>query len=564
MPPPPATSTATAVRPSVGHVVGRTLAELGVDTVFGLLGSGNIVVTNALNAGGARVLTARHEAGAVCMADAWARVTGRVGVASVHQGPGLTNTPTALGEAAKSRTPLLVLCGETPAAALRSNFRIDQHDLVRSVGAVPERIYSAESAATDAARALRRAEVERVPVVLMLPIDLQAEAAPDAAPPAPAPAIPAPSNPGPAAAAIRRAAELVAAAERPLIVGGRGAVLADARADLEALGERIGALLATSAPAHGLFAGLPYDLGMSGGFSTPLAAELLPQADLVLAFGATLNGWTTRHGQLLHPDATLVQVDLEPDAIGANRPVTLGVLGDVAATARALEAELERIGAGGQGLRTPGLAQAIAASRWRDQPYEDEGTEDWIDPRTLSVRLAELLPTELTVAIDSGHFMGYPAMYLDVPDARSWLFGNAFQAVGLGLGAGIGAAVARPDRVTVAAIGDGGAFMALPELETAARLRLRLLVVIYDDAAYGAEVHHFRDLGEELSLVRFPDADLAGVARAFGAEAITVRGTDDLAPVERWLERGTGPLVVDAKVNPHVCAEWLEEAFRAG
>ena len=155
-------------------------------------------------------------------------------------------------------------------------------------------------------------------------------------------------------------------------------------------------------------------------------------------------------------------------------------------------------------------------------------------------------------------------MFLDVPDARAWLFPNGFQAVGLGLGNAIGAAIAEPDRPTVAAIGDGGAFMALAELETAARLKLTLLVVIYDDAAYGAEVHHFAPMGHDVSLVRFPDADLAGIARAAGAKAATVRRTDDLDVVTEWLANPHGPLVLDVKVNPTICAEWLEEAFRAG
>ncbi len=157
-------------------------------------------------------------------------------------------------------------------------------------------------------------------------------------------------------------------------------------------------------------------------------------------------------------------------------------------------------------------------------------------------------------------------MYLDVPDPRAWVFPNGFQAVGLGLGNAIGAAIANPNRPTVAAIGDGGAFMALAEIETAARLHLgNLLVVIYDDAAYGAEVHHFEPMGHDVSLVRFPDADLAAIARAAGANAQTVRNPDDLNVVTDWLEDLRGrPLVLDAKVNPTIVAEWLEEAFRAG
>ena len=288
---------------SVSEVVGATLAQLGVDTVFGLLGSGNAIVTNALVAGGATYHAARHEGGATAMADGWARVTGRVGVASVHQGPGLTNTLTALAEAAKSRTPLLVLAGETPAAARRSNFRIDQHDLVESVGAIADRVHGPTTAAADAARALRRAEVERRPVVLMLPIDIQALPVPAAARVLGQPRR-CRLRPRPGRTCVAEAATLLAHAERPLIIGGRGAVLAGAGAELEALGAHTGALLATTAVAKGLFAGLPFALGIAGGFATPLAAELLPQADVIVAFGATLNHWTTRHGKLIGPQAT--------------------------------------------------------------------------------------------------------------------------------------------------------------------------------------------------------------------------------------------------------------------
>src|SRR4051794_5339180 len=556
------TERASGVR-SVAHVVGETLGGLGVSTVFGVIGSGNLVVTNALCANGATFHAARHEGAAVSMADGWARVSGRVGVCSVHQGPGLTNTITAVTEAAKSRTPMVVLSGEAPAAALRSNFRIDQSGLAASVGALAERVHGPDTAADDAARALRRAEVERRPVVLMLPIDVQAAAAPPAAAATPS-RHPAPLPPAPAVAAVREAAALAAAAQRPVIIAGRGAVLARARDALEALGARTGALLATSAVAHGLFSGLPFAVGISGGFASPLAAELLPDADLVIAFGATLNHWTTRHGALLGPDAKVVQVDLEPGALGAHRPIAVGIVGDARATALALDAELAGLGAGATGWRTDAVREAIAARGWRDEPFEAGGGAGHVDPRTLSIALDEILPAQRTVAVDSGHFMGYPSMYLDVPDARSWVFVNAFQSVGLGLGCAIGAAVARPDRVTVAAVGDGGLFMALAELETAARLALRLLVVVYDDAAYGAEVHHFGPLGEDVSLVRFPDADLAAVARAVGAGGITVREIDDLAPVAEWARDGAGPLVVDAKVDPGVAAEWLAEAFRGG
>ncbi|MEA2256861.1 MAG: hypothetical protein QOG35_2906, partial [Solirubrobacteraceae bacterium] len=298
----------------------------------------------------------------------------------------------------------------------------------------------------------------------------------------------------------------------------------------------------------------------SGGFASPTAARLLGEADLVLAVGATLNVWTTRHGALV-AGTRVIQVDVDEEAIGGHLAVDVGVLGDARATAEALVAAVEAGGADGA-ARPPALARAIRVGRWQDVPYEESTAPATIDPRTLTIALDELLPDERTVAVDSGHFMGWPAMYLRVPDAAGFVFAQAFQCVGLGLANAIGAAVARPDRLTVAAIGDGGALLALGELETLGRLRLPVLVVIYNDAAYGAEVHHFRPMGQAVDAAQFPDTDFAALARAAGCEGATVRSVTDLDAVRGWLARRDGPLVVDAKVDPDVCAEWLEEAFR--
>jgi thiamine pyrophosphate-dependent acetolactate synthase large subunit-like protein len=537
------------------EVVGRTLAALGVRDAFGVLGSGNFIATQALHAAGAAFHHARHEGGAICMADGYARVSGRVGVCSVHQGPGFTNAMTGLTEAAKARTPLLLLAGEAPAAALRSNFRLDQAALATMVGAAAERVHSGESAADDVARALRRAQVERRPVLLSMPLDVQAQPAPVREPPASAPA---PHAPAASAAAVAEVAALIAASRRPVIIAGRGAVLSGAGEALEALGHAIGAVLATSAMGHGLFAGSPWAVGISGGFASPVAARLIAASDLVLAFGASLTRWTTRDGALIDPGAKVVQVDLDPAALGAHRPVDVAVIGDAAAAARALLAA----GVQGSGGRDEALAAEIAAGSWRDVAYEDAGADGRMDPRTLSIALDALLPPDRTVAVDSGHFMGFPPMYLRVPDPAGFVFTQAFQSIGLGLASGMGAAIARPDRLTVACLGDGGALMALPELETLARLRLPMLVVVYNDAAYGAEVHHFHELGHPVELVQFPDTDFAALAEAAGARGLTVRGVENLAALEPWLAERDGPLVVDAKITPDFCAEWLEEAFR--
>jgi thiamine pyrophosphate-dependent acetolactate synthase large subunit-like protein len=297
---------------TVADVVGATLAGLGADCVFGVVGSGNFHVTNALVAGGARFVGTRHEAGAATAADAYARISGRVGVVTVHQGCGLTNAMTGIAEAAKSRTPMVVLAAEPAATALRSNFRVDQDALARAVGAVSDRIHGPDSAVADAARAWYLAAGERRTVVLNLPLDVQAAPADPAAPPDPVTVHP----PRAAEAAVAALASVLASAERPVFIAGRGAL--HARSELETLATACGALLATSAVAKGLFAGNAWSLDVSGGFATPLAAELIGAADVVVGWGASLNMWTTRHGSLVDAGATVVQVDLDPAALGAH------------------------------------------------------------------------------------------------------------------------------------------------------------------------------------------------------------------------------------------------------
>ena len=538
----------------VSEAVGVTLAGLGADTVFGLVGSGNFHVTNALIANGATFVATRHECGAACAADAWARGTGRVGILSVHQGPGLTNALTGITEAAKSRTPLLVLAADVAGAAVRSNFRIDVAALATSVGAVADRLYSPATAVADAARAYRSAQRERRTVVLAMPLDVQAaQCEPPKIPPVPPLAPPAPA---PEAAA--RLAQALTEAERPVFVAGRGARAA--RAALEELADACGALLATSAVAKGLFHGSPWDLGVSGGFASPLAAELITGADLVVGWGSSLNMWTMRHGKLIGPGARVAQVDDDSSAIGAHRPVDIAVPGDVAQTARVLLASLPAQ----PGYRSEGLRDRIAREvRWRDVPYDDQGGDGVIDPRTLTIALDDLLPAERVVAIDSGNFMGYPSMFLSVPDEHGFCFTQAYQSIGLGLASAIGAALAQPDRLPVAALGDGGALMGVSELETVVRLGLPMVIVVYDDEAYGAEVHHFGPDGFALDTVRFPPADVAAIGRGFGCAGVTVRGPGDLGPVRDWLAGPRDrPLVIDAKVASASGSWWLEEAFR--
>ena len=372
---------------SVAEWIGTALArDAGVRTVFGVVGSGNFHVTNALTRNGARFIAARHEGGAAVMADAYARVSGQVGVLSVHQGPGLTNALTGLTEAAKSRTPLLVLAAEVTEPS--SNFHIDQPALAAAIGMIPDRVTAASTVRNDLRRAYRTALIERRAVLLCLPLDVQAQSLADV----PMPPVRVWPRLWPAPEVTVGLADALARAARPVFLAGRGA--RKAKQELTDLSERVGALLATSAVSRGLFHGDPFNLDVSGGFATPVAAELIAGADLVIAWGCALSPWTTRRGDLIGRNATVIQVDANPAALGAVHRVDIGVPSDVATAARAVSAELEQRGQRAQGYRTPEVAKRLAAEgRWRDVPFLPVSEAGRIDPRTLTIALDDLLPS---------------------------------------------------------------------------------------------------------------------------------------------------------------------------
>ena len=561
----------------VAEAVGRALVAAGIDHVFAVVGSGNFHVTNAMVAAGARFVAARHEGGGATMADAYARNSGRPAALTLHQGCGLTNAMTGVAEAAKSRTPLVVVAAESTAPL--SNFYVDQEALARSVGAVPIRITTPAYAVEQAIGAVATAVHQRRTVVLNFPLEVQSVEVPEEVLRAlPLVGLPPAPEPLPAGAAdIDRLVAALRAAERPVFVTGRGGRGHHARDAIVALADATGALLATSAVAKGLFHDHPWSLDVSGGFSSPLAAELISSADLIIGWGCALNMWTMRHGALISEGTTVVQVDDTAEAIGAHRELTFGVVGDVTLTAAAVDEALadaavttalgEGDGPGERtayGLRTDEVRDRLATSlAWRDVQFEDTSAPDRIDPRTLTIALDDLLPRERIVSVDSGNFMGYPSMFLSVPDEQGFCFTQAFQSIGLGLATAIGAALSRPDRLPVAALGDGGALMAAAELDTVRRLGLPMVVIVYNDDAYGAEVHHFAGGDHPMDTVTFPDTDIAAIARGYGFTGVTVRRVADLAPVRAWLDgaRDT-PLLIDAKIVSDEPSWWLEEAFR--
>ncbi|MEU5090355.1 thiamine pyrophosphate-binding protein [Streptomyces sp. NPDC021356] len=542
---------------TLAQAVGQTLADSGIRHAFGVVGGGNILATAALTAAGVRYTAARHEGGAMAMADAYFRATGDVAVCTTTHGPGITNTATALADAAKNRSGVVLVCGDAPVSGPRPH-DIDQSALLAALGVRVVRLTRPRTARTDTAAAVRTARKERRPVAVFLPGDLVDHVLPD--------------TPGTVAQAeagtwdaldepdLEPLLDALAGARRPLLLAGLGAWHSGAGKILRELGDRLGSLFATTVMAAGLFRDSPWSLGVCGGFAAPAAADLMGEADVVVAFGASLDTFTLHGGRILDPAATVVQVDI--DGQKRARRADHVVRGDAHAVAVRLLDAVEKRGlpvADWRG-RCAGRA-ARARAGWADLAHEDASTADRIDPRTLTRSLAALLPEERTLVLDGGHFIAWPGMYWPVPDPAGFVFtGAAFQSIGLGLAGAVGAAVGRPGRLTVAAVGDGGALMGLPELDTLVRSGRPALVVVYDDAAYGFEEHMYAPQGADPATLSFADTDFATVARGLGATAVTVRRPDDLDAVERWRAAGCpGTLVLDCKVVPGVIAPFLAD-----
>jgi acetolactate synthase I/II/III large subunit len=543
---------------TLAAAVAHELAAGGVRQAFGVVGGGNILAAAALLERGVRYVAARHEGGAMAMADAYHRVSGEVAVCTTSHGAGITNTATALAEAARHGSGVVVLCGDHPVHGLR-RCDVDQTVFARTLGAEVVRVRDASTARADATEALRRARALSRPVLLCLPNDLLNTEVPDG------PVSTSDAGDEPVSAAVAPTASdvdavlaLLATARRPLLLAGLGAWRAGAGKPIADLAARTGALLATTVMANGLFTGNRFALGICGGFAAPRAAELIGQADLVLAFGADLDPFTLHGGRLLDPGASVVRIDHVPRA--ATAPVSLEITADASAAASALTDAVNAANLPASGWREASEA-LLPCATWADEAHPDASTADRIDPRTLTKALGELLPAERTVVYDGGHFISWPSMYWPVPDPAAMVFmGGAFQAIGLGFAGAVGAASGRADRLTVVALGDGGSLMGLPELDTLVRSEPPVLVVIYDDASYGFEAHLYTPRGADPRTASFADTDFAGVARALGAEVAVVRTVTDLDAVRDWQARGPrGVLVLDCKVVPDVIAPFLSD-----
>ena len=540
----------------VFDILAQTVAQEGTGTCFSLLGDANMNFATRLAEAGVGHVYVRHEHCAVAAAMAYARKTGEVGLATVTCGPGLTQLMTALPAAVRANIPMVIFAGEAPISAGWYNQAIDQAPFVTATGAAYHALHWPARMATAVRDAFLEARMTRKPVVLGVPFDLQNQVwDADVALPVPSAQIapqmaPMPPHPDD----VTRVAARIDAAQRIIVMAGLGAVDADAADACRALALRLDAPLATTLPARGLFAGDPFCLGVAGGFSSDVARDCFVQADLVIVVGGSLASHNSDAGKLW-PKAKVVQIDVAPSAVAQGRlAATAHLRADARLGAEALAAAVKARPAV---WRTADLAHAIATRPFDGAVFAPE--PGVLDPRDVVAAFERYLPADWQMVNSSGHCSYYVAHMPSRAQAK-FLTIREFGAIGNGISFAMGVAAAYPDETVVLFDGDGSVLMHLQELETIARHRMNILIVVLNDGAYGSEIHKLRAEGLDDAGAVFGRTDLAAVARGFGIAGARISDLEALpAMIEAFSQTG-GAALWDVVISDRVASPVIRRA----
>lgn len=544
------------------QLLARTLRSQGVDVIFGLMGDGNLYALDSfVREEGGRFVKVAQESAGVLAAMGYHSMTGKLGVATVTYGPAFTNTVTALVEASRAKTPMLLLAGETAPGDWQNLQSVDQQSIAFAAEAGFVRATSARSLASDLTRAISRAFSERRPIVLAVPVSLMWDEVDNermtAAP------LTTPLAGGASREVLEIAAGVLATVRRPIVIAGRGAIDDASRQAVLDFARRIGAPVATTLKARDLFTGEPENLGIFGGLATDAATEIFTAADAIIAFGARLNQYTTAEGSL-SKDRVIIQVDADPQALGQFTTPTVGIVGDAATVASELRVIVDEADIPTTGFSSSEMLERIAkhgtlralATAARPTASELPGT---VDLWAALARLDALWTDSRILVMDAGRFAPIAFGQLRVGHPSRYVHAIHFGSIGLGMGTAIGAATAEPDRPVLLVTGDGGFMLGgLTEFNTAVRERSDLVVAVLNDGAYGAEHIQFRRKGmsTESSLIPWPD--LAPVADALGGRGYTVRTLAELDRVLALLEHRDRPVLIDIKLDPEAVAVGLD------
>lgn len=520
------------------ELIVRCLEREQLEFLFTLPGEEILDLLDALHDSRVRVITVRHEQGAAFMADVYGRLTGRAGVCLATLGPGATNLLTGIADAFLDRVPMVAITGQVSLARMHkeSHQYLDVMALCRPVVKWQARIATPDIIPEAVRKAFKVAETEKPgPTHLELPEDVAGIEA-GAAEPLFGDGAPIPE---PLERQVKRAADVIGQAKRPLVLAGNGLVRQRAHEALRRFARRAGIPVVHTFMGKGL---LPdsdplslFTLGLRRG---DRALDAVRRADVVLCAGYDFVEyapclWNADRGK------RIVHVDVSPAEVDQHYPVEVEVLGDPSLS-------LEHIG----GRLGSFDGRWAAETRGRILDAAEPKAAAWpLPPQSIMRALrASLRPNDIVVCDVGAHKLWMAALFpCEWPN--TCLISNGLAAMGIGIPGAVSAKLAHPDRHVVAVVGDGGFLMAAQELETAVRLRLPIVVLVWRDDGYGViRMNQVRRFGRTTA-VEFANPDLVRYATSLGAEGFRVTAPEDLAPCLAAALASSRPAVVDCPVD---------------
>ncbi|MFL0576602.1 sulfoacetaldehyde acetyltransferase [Brevibacterium luteolum] len=538
----------------------ETLVANDVETIFGIMGSAFMDAMDIFAPAGIELVPVVHEQGAAHMADGYSRASGRHGVVIGQNGPGISNCVTAIAAAYWAHSPVVIVTPEagTNGIGLGGFQEANQLPMFQEFTKYQGHVSNPARMAEFTARCFDRAKAEMGPTQLNIPRDyfygeieteIREPAVIDRGPGGPE--------------SLDRAAKLLAQAEFPVIVSGGGVVFADGVEECKALAERLGAPVVNSYQHNDSFpASHPLWCGPLGYQGSKAGMKLIKDADVVLALGTRLGPFGTlpQHGLNYWPeDAKIIQVDADADMLGLVKKIEVGVLGDAKQAASALLERLNNLDVASdktkderaERIRSEKDAWEKELSEWTEErddfsqdmiaeAEEEEG--NWLHPRQVLRALEEAMPERVMVSTDIGNINSVAHSYLRFEEPRSFFAPMSFGNCGYALPTIIGAKKACPERPAIAYAGDGAWGMSMVEVMTAVRHDIPVTAVVFHNRQWGAEKKNQVEFYNRRFVAAEIDTDsYAEIARAMGAEGVTVDQLDEVGPALK--------AAIDAQMN---------------
>lgn len=542
------------------HLLAACLAESGVERVYGLIGTSIVGFVDGLYHYKERIryITTRHEQVTASMADAEGRLSGKPGVCALHAGPGLLHAAISIADAFKDSSPLLCIAGGVQRRHIgRDGFvEVDTHRVFKTL---TNGIFSVKSAA-EIPHAFKQAyeacyQNGKGPAILEVPEDVWLEET-DAQPVAPIP----PSPPAAQSADVERVADLFLQAERPLLLFGAGAKGVPAEA-IRSLAETYQVPVVTTGNGRGILSEKdPYCLGAIGFVAqNPPADKALTQADLLIAFGATLSDLSTyMYTAPLPPKVVVVNVSEKARQVypEADDYFFVDAVGFYRAFAEALS--------GKEGKVQEAWLSSLQKEResWRAQLRQmAQNASSPLSGSYVMERLSPRLPEKFIYSGGAGVHVVYAMHYLPVTEPGQFLMAHNFGAMGYAFAGALGAKLAKPDHFVFSVIGDGDFGMTLQDLETAVREKIDSFFVVMNDNAYRALLATQRiQFGGREYGSRHQNPDFARLAEAFGAKGYRMEKPDEVEKVFDEALAADGVRVIDVQIDPNDAAPLNFEA----